>query len=99
MSRKLLVLLLAVTGGCGDKKLEVAVYDGLHGATIANMAASGVRQSQVAKDRRFDARSVAQRAIVRDSLSPEILTASLDSIVEDTLVVALLSRFYMQAAV
>jgi len=99
MSRKLLVLLLAVAGGCSDKKLEVAVYDGLHGATIANMAASGVRQSQVAKDRRFDARSVAQRAIVRDSLSPEILTASLDSIVEDTLVVALLSRFYMQAAV
>ena len=65
MSGKLLVLLLAVAGGCSDKKLEVAVFDGLHGATIANMAASGVRQSQVAKDRRFDARPVAQRAIVR----------------------------------
>lgn len=98
MSRKLVFLLLAATA-CGDKKLEVAVYDGLHGATIANMAASGVRQSQVAKDRRFDARAVAQHAIVRDSLTPEILTASLDSIVQDTLVVALLSRFYMQAAV
>jgi ABC-type branched-subunit amino acid transport system substrate-binding protein len=98
MSRKLMVLLLVVAG-CGDKKIEVAVYDGLHGATIANMAASGIRQSQVAKDRRFAARPVAQHAIVGDSLTPEILTAALDSVINDTLVVALLSRFYAQAAV
>lgn len=98
MSRKFVLLLIAA-GACGDPKLEVGVYAGMHGATIANMAASGVRQSQVAKDRRFAARPVAQHAIVRDSLTPEILKASLDSIVDDTLVVALLSRFYMPAAV
>lgn len=98
MSRKFVPLLLAIAA-CGDPKIEVGVFAGLHGATIANMAASGVRQSQAAKDRRFAARPVAQHAIVGDSLTPEILTASLDSIADDTLVVALLSRFYLPAAV
>jgi ABC-type branched-subunit amino acid transport system substrate-binding protein len=97
MLRKSAVLLIALAG-CGDPKLEVAVYAGPHGATIAKMAASGIRQSQAAKDRRFDARPVAQLAVVRDSLTPEMLRASFDSIAGDTLVVALLSRFYMEAA-
>jgi ABC-type branched-subunit amino acid transport system substrate-binding protein len=98
MLRKYVWLLLLLTG-CTDKKLEVAVYAGPHGATIAKMAASGIRQSQAAKDRRFDSRPVAQRAVVGDSLTPEMLRASFDSIAGDTLVVALISRFYMQAAV
>ncbi len=94
-----LVSVLLAVAACGDPKLEVAVYGGLHGATIARMAASGVRQSQAAKDRRFESRPVAQYAVVGDSLTPERLKASLDSIAADTLVVALVSRFYMQAAV
>jgi ABC-type branched-subunit amino acid transport system substrate-binding protein len=98
MLRKYTWLLLALAG-CSDPKLEVAVYAGPHGATIAKMAASGIRQSQAAKDRRFDSRAVAQHAVVRDSLTPEILRASLDSIAEDTLIVALISRFYMQGGV
>ncbi|HET9439810.1 MAG TPA: ABC transporter substrate-binding protein [Longimicrobiales bacterium] len=98
MSRKYMLALIALTA-CADPKLEVGIYAGPHGATIAKMAASGIRQSQAAKDRRFDARPIAQAAVVRDSLTPEILTASLDSIAEDTLVVALISRFYMQSAV
>lgn len=98
MLRKYTFLLLALTA-CGDPKIEVAVYSGMHGATIARMAASGVRQSQAAKDRRFDSRPLAQAAVVRDSLTPEMLAASIDSVAEDTLVVALASRFLMQSAI
>ena len=36
---------------------------------------------------------------MRDSLTPEVLRAALDSIVDDTLLVALISRFFMQSAV
>src|SRR5687767_1965111 len=97
MSRKYLWLLVALAG-CGDPKLEVAVYAGPHGATIARMAASGIRQSQAVKDRRFEARPIAQLAVVRDSLTPAMLRASLDSIAEDTLVVAVLMRLYMESA-
>ena len=99
MLRKYILLFMLASAGCGDPRLEVAVYAGAHGATIARMAASGVRQSQAARDRRFDSRPLAQAAVVRDSLTPEILTAAIDSVAEDTLVVALVSRFYMQAAV
>ncbi len=98
MLRKYMLLLLALAA-CGDPKLEVAVYAGPHGATIARMAASGIRQSQAAKDRRFEARPLAQAAVVRDSLTPEMLRASLDSIARDTLVVAVITRFYMQSAI
>jgi ABC-type branched-subunit amino acid transport system substrate-binding protein len=99
MLRKYIPLLLLGMTACGDPKLEVAVYAGPHGATIARMAASGVRQSQAAKDRRFDSRPLAQAAVVRDSLTPEMLRASMDSVAADTLVVALVSRFHLQAAV
>ncbi len=98
LRKSALFLLLALTA-CSDPKIEVAVHAGLHGGTIARMAATGVRQSQAASDRRFDSRSLAQGAIVRDSLTPEILAAAMDSIVDDTLVVAVISRFYMQTAV
>ena len=99
MLRKYTLLLLLAVTACGDPKLEVAVYAGTHGATIARMAASGVRQSQAARDRRFDSHPLAQAAVVRDSLTPELLRAAIDSVAQDTLVVALISRFYMQAAV
>lgn len=99
MLRKFILLPLAVLAACSDPKIEVGVHAGLHGATIARMAATGVRQSQAARDRRFDSRPIAQGAIVRDSLTPEILGAALDSIVDDTLLVALISRFYYTTAV
>ena len=99
MLRKCVLLMLAFAAGCSDKKLEVGVYAGMHGATIARMAASGVRQSQAAKDRRFDSRALNQMAVVHDTLKPEMLAASIDSVAGDTLVVALLTRFYMQSAI
>lgn len=98
MLRKYLLLLFVLTG-CGDPKLEVAVYAGMHGATIARMAATGVRTSQAAKDRRFDSRTLAQMAVVHDSLTPQMLRASIDSVADDTLIVALVTRFYMQSAI
>jgi ABC-type branched-subunit amino acid transport system substrate-binding protein len=98
MLRKYMLLLLALSA-CGDPKLEVAVYAGPHGATVARMAASGIRQSQAARDRRFDSRPLNQIAVVRDSLTPEMLRASIDSVADDTLVVALISRFHLQAAI
>jgi ABC-type branched-subunit amino acid transport system substrate-binding protein len=99
MLRKLSVLLLLATVGCTDPKLEVGVYAGMHGFTIARMAASGIRQSQAAKDRRFDSRPLNQAAVVHDTLTPQMLRASIDSVAADTLVVALITRLYMQTAI
>ncbi|HET9440158.1 MAG TPA: ABC transporter substrate-binding protein [Longimicrobiales bacterium] len=99
MLRKCIMLVLVALAGCADPQIEVGVHAGLQGGTIARMAASGVRQSRATKDRRFDSRAIAQAAIVHDSLTPEILKTALDSIVDDTLLVALISRFYMPTAV
>ena len=99
MLRKYVMLALLACTACSDPKLEVAVYAGTHGATIARMAASGVRQSQAARDRRFDSRPLAQAAVVRDSLTPEMLRAAIDTVAQDTLVVALITRLYLQSAV
>jgi ABC-type branched-subunit amino acid transport system substrate-binding protein len=99
MLRKWMLLVLAFAAGCSDPKLEVGVYAGMHGATIATMAASGVRQSSAAKDRRFDVRPLNQAAVVQDTLTGEMLRASMDSVAADTLIVALLTRFYLQGAV
>lgn len=93
MLRRSALLLLLPLFACGDEKIEVGVYAGPHGATIASMTAKGLRTTGVARDRRFEARPVAQAIVTRNELTDEILTASFDSMAADTGVVALLTRF------
>jgi ABC-type branched-subunit amino acid transport system substrate-binding protein len=93
MLRRTAWLMIALSAACTDPKIEVGVYAGTHGATIAMMTARGLRQTNVAKDRWFEARPVARAAVARDSLTDSMLLASLDSMANDTTVVAVVTRF------
>ena len=97
MLRRCVLLLAVALTACTDPKLEVGVYAGTHGATIAMMTARGLRQTRVASDRRFEARPIARGAIAREQLTDSILRASLDSLRDDEKVVAVVSRFLSAA--
>jgi ABC-type branched-subunit amino acid transport system substrate-binding protein len=97
MRRRCALLIVVVLAACTDPKLEVGVYAGTHGATIAMMTAKGLRQQSVAKDRRFEARPVARAAVAQDELTDTMLLASLDSMANDDEVVAVVTRFLAPA--
>ena len=98
MPRYLPVLLLALSA-CGDPKLEVGVYAGIHGGTVARMTAVELRSAKIADDVRVDTRLVAPRMVTRDSLTPAMLRTSLDSMTAEPEVIAMLTRLNWQSAV
>jgi len=91
------ILALALVA-CGDPKLKVGLNVGSAGADVGAMAASEIRQSQAAKDRRFEVRIAAQRAVSSQQASPEMLKAALDSLATDEKVAVVVSRFLGQEA-
>ncbi|HUP87795.1 MAG TPA: ABC transporter substrate-binding protein, partial [Longimicrobiales bacterium] len=93
MKRFALVLLLAA---CGNRKFDIGVNAGAGGADVARMAASEVRMSRPAKDRRVDVRIAAMRPTARNEATPKQLGASLDTIIGDKHVNAIISRFVDQ---
>ena len=95
MVRKLALLAFAL-GACGDPDLKVGLNVGLAGADIGRMAATEIRMGGAATDRRFDVRVAAQTIIARNELTPEILTAALDSLAADEDVGVIVSRFLQQ---
>lgn len=98
MLRKYALMLLLPLAACSDPKMEIGVYAGPHGSTIALMAAKSIRTTGEQLDRRFDARPVARAVVARNELTDEILVASLDSMTADTLVVAVMTRFLSAGA-
>ena len=96
MVRKPTTLALAIAfglGACGDPDLKVGLNVGLAGADIGRMAATEIRMGGAATDRRFDVRVAAQTIIARNELTPEILTAALDSLAADEDIGVIVSRF------
>ena len=99
MLRFFVLIPLLVVAACGDPKALVGVYAGVHGATVADMTARGVRLSKAASDVRFDIRPVARATVAAGELTDTILRASLDSMAADEHVVAVLSRFLTAGAI
>jgi ABC-type branched-subunit amino acid transport system substrate-binding protein len=99
MVRRLLLLTLALTvTACSRPKVKVGLNVGAAGADVGAMAASAIRQSQAAKDRRFEVRVAAQRAVSSQQATPQMIKASLDSIGRDEKVAVVVSRFLDQEA-
>jgi len=88
-----LALLLAA---CGNKPFKIGINGGPGGADVGRMAASEIRQSRAAKDRRVDVRIAAMRAMVQNHATPAMFRASLDSMVADKNVGVVISRFLDQ---
>ena len=93
------IILLFALSACSDPKLEIGVYAGMHGNTVARMTTVEMRTSKVAPDRRVDARLVNPRAVVLDTLTPAMLRAELEAMAADEQVLAALTRLNWQAAV
>lgn len=89
--RMVALSLLAV--GCSDPKLKVGLNVGLAGADVAAMAASSIRMSKVADDRRFDTRIAHQRATALGTITPKMMATALDSLADDEDVPVVISRF------
>lgn len=97
MNRTLhLAALCLLVAACGNRKFDIAINAGPAGADVARMAASEVRQSRAAKDKRVDVRIAAMRATARTEATPQLLAASLDSMLDDEHVGAVISRFLDQ---
>lgn len=92
-SRAWIILTLLAAASCSDPKLKVGLNVGLAGADLGAMAASEIRMSKVAKDRRFEVRIANQRAVALGTVTGAGLAASLDTIGEDDKVAVVLSRF------
>ena len=90
------VRLTVLLAACGDPKLKVGLNVGAAGADVGAMAASEIRQSQAAKDRRFEVRIAAQRAVSNQSAPPQMIKAALDSLAEDEAIAVVVSRFLGQ---
>lgn len=87
------VVLALALAACGDPKLKVGLNVGLAGADVGALAASEIRMSKVAKDRRFEVRIANQRAVALGTITAAGMAASLDSIGDDEKVGVVLSRF------
>ncbi len=93
MIRRNLIVLFALAGAaCSKEPYRVGVWTGLTGASIAKMVESEVNFKGGVAGRRLQVRLVAQRALARDSLTPAILAASLDSMAKDQSVLAVVTR-------
>lgn len=90
MKKLLLVLLLAA---CSNEKFEIGINAGPAGADVGHMAASEIRQSRPAKDRRIEVRIAAARAVALGTITGQMLGASLDSMAESERVGVVISRF------
>lgn len=86
-------LLLLLLTACSDPKLKIGLNVGLAGADVGAMAASSIRMSKVAVDRRFDIRIAHQRATALGTITPKMMAAALDSLANDENVAVIISRF------
>lgn len=94
MVRRLLLLSLAiVVAACGRQKLEIAVNAGPGGADVGRMAASEIRQSGAAKNRRVEVRIPLMKPIVFGTATPRMMQLALDSVAHDEKVAVIVSRF------
>lgn len=82
---------------CGNKPFKIGINGGPGGADVARMAASEIRQSGAAKDRRVDIRIAAMRPMVQNLATPEMFRAALDSMGDDKYVGVVISRFLDEA--
>lgn len=97
MVRRLLLLSLPLlSAGCGRQKLEIAVNAGPGGADVGRMAASEIRQSGAAKNRRVEVRIPLMKPIVLGTATPQMMHASLDSLADNDKVAVIVSRFLDQ---
>ena len=93
MKRLALVVLLAA---CGNRRFDIGVNAGPGGADVGRMAASEVRMSGAAKDKRVDVKIAAMRATAQSAATPQMLAASLDTIIGDDHTAVVISRFLDQ---
>ena len=93
---KRVLTLTFLLAACGNSKFDVGINAGPAGADVGRMAASEVRQSRVAKDRRVDVRIAAMRTMVQNSATPKDIVASVDSMIDDEAVGVVISRFLDQ---
>lgn len=91
--RFFLLSLSALSVGCGHQKLEIAVNAGPGGADVGRMAASEIRQSGAAKNRRVDVLVPQLKQIVQGTSTPKMMAAALDTVANDDKVAVIVSRF------
>lgn len=94
--RACLPTLLLLVAACGNRQFDIGVNAGPGGADVARMASSEVRMSRPRIDKRVDVRIAAMRATARNEATPPMLAASLDSIIAEKHVGAVISRFLDQ---
>ncbi|HEX6558818.1 MAG TPA: ABC transporter substrate-binding protein [Longimicrobiales bacterium] len=89
----MVLALCALLAACGNKPFKIGINGGPGGADVARMAASEIRQSGAAKDRRVDIRIAAMRSMVQNAATPAMFHAALDSMSDDKNVGVVVSRF------
>ena len=88
----LIVPLSLLSIACQKEPHRIGVWTGGTGANVAKMVESDVNFKGGVADRRLEVRLVARRAVARDSLTPAMLRASLDSMANDPSVLAVVTR-------
>jgi ABC-type branched-subunit amino acid transport system substrate-binding protein len=92
MKSKLVVVGVMLISACSKEPRRIGVWMGPTGANVARMAASSINYTGGVAGRRLAARVVSQRVVSFGELTPEVLKVSLDSIVGDTTVLAMITR-------
>jgi ABC-type branched-subunit amino acid transport system substrate-binding protein len=90
--RLLIVLSALAICACSEEPRRIGVWMGPTGANIAKMAQSEVNFNGGIAGRRLMTRVVAQRTVSFNELTPDALKVSLDSIAQDTSVLAVITR-------
>jgi ABC-type branched-subunit amino acid transport system substrate-binding protein len=88
----LLVPLALLSTACQKEPHRIGVWTGSTGSNVAKMVESEVNFKGGVAGRRLQVRLVSQRALARDSLTPEMLGLSLDSMANDPSVLAVVTR-------
>ena len=92
MKRYAIFALAVLLTGCSDPPYRVGVWAGPTGANVAKMAESEINFSGGANHRRLKAHLVARGEVSQNLLTPELLTANLDTMVTDSNVIAVVTR-------
>jgi ABC-type branched-subunit amino acid transport system substrate-binding protein len=90
--RNLIVLLALASAACQKEPYRIGVWTGGTGSNVAKMVEHEVNFKGGVAGRQLGVRLVAQRALARDSLTPQMLAASLDSMAQDASVLAVVTR-------
>jgi ABC-type branched-subunit amino acid transport system substrate-binding protein len=91
-SSLLIVPISVLSMACQKEPHRIGVWTGATGANVAKMVESETNFKGGVADRRMEVRLVARRAVARDSLTPPMLLASLDSMANDKSVLAVVMR-------